>query len=506
MTAPRTRTCAVARALAEVPGDQHAALLMALTNEDTSTREAGAILLSEFGVTVPYQSIADHRRDRCAHCAKPPVDPSEAPAKAASTGLPGRAKPRMMATENGGVVLKDVPLYTPLLIDDDLSPLLVQFGLNPDRYEVERDTFSSWMQSASDGEGGRDLVYLYSAKFRRVGQVKPEASNRDTLERWRSVLMQPATVARPAFKAAEGTPGTYALWPSDLQLGKPGTAEAVENFQTGIREGLAECQRLVETGVPIEGIHIGWGGDETEGVCNNYANQSYLAELNLAEQLELDTDLRIWAVKEALALGLPLSCSSVVSNHGEWSRNGSKDVETTKSDNASTHIARQVKRLFDELEPHTGQHIDWTIGGAHSSDPGLVVTLSGEPVYTSHGHIEKGSGGSTELRTKNAIEKQLLGDMLAERRLLDVRLFVMAHYHHHYLIEDRGRVIMGLPALEAEGSSDYMRSAYGVWSPSGVVGMVVGKFDQRPYRHLNVFGSKVTPAEPMRGRHGLLAS
>lgn len=409
------------------------------------------------------------------------------------------AKTRYTTDEEGNVLIKDLPLNTPLTMDDDLSPLLIHFGLNPAQYEVMKGTFSCWMQSASDGTGGRDVTYLYAAKFRKVGNAIEGLANADALKKWRSVLLKPIKPAKPTYKRSAGTVGTYSLWPSDLQLGKTRTIEAVENFRHGIVAGLDEAARLLDAGEPIEALHLGWGGDETEGVCNNYKNQPYTVELNQSEQLELDFDLRVWALKEALQLGLPLSASSVVSNHGEHTRNGGKDPETDKHDNSSTHVARQVRKLFAELEATTGRHhIDWTIGAHRDAHPGLVVNLSGELVYTSHGHIEKGRGGSTELRTKSAIENQLLGDIMAERRLIDVRLFVMAHYHHYYTIEDRGRVIMGLPALEAIRSSEYMQAQFGVHSPPGLLGMVVGKFDHRPYRHLNVFGTEVDRVPTLR--------
>lgn len=399
------------------------------------------------------------------------------------------AKTRYSTDEEGNVLIKDLPLNTPLTMDDDLSPLLIHFGLNPAQYEVMKGTFSCWMQSASDGAGGRDVTYLYAAKFRKVGNAIKGVSNAEAIKKWRSVMLKTSAVRKPVFKASKGKPGTFTLWPSDLQLGKTGTAKAVDNFRSGIAEGLNEAARLIDSGDPIEGIHIGWGGDETEGVANNYGNQPYIIELDQSDQLELDFDLRMWAVKEALQLGLPLSVSSVISNHGEWSRNGGKDVVTTKNDNASTFVAKLQRKTCSELAAVSSfPEIDFTIGSETDIFPGIVLDLSGTKVYSSHGHIEKGRGGSTELRTKNAIEKQILGDVHSNRRLQDVRLYVMAHYHHHYLIEDRGYTILGLPALEDDEGSDYMFNQFGVFSPSGLLTAVVGDFPLRPYRNLNVFG------------------
>ena len=510
--------------------DAIAALAALVNDHDVSTRTAAAEARANLDVILTHNTFTSHRNNTCTTClrAQAAVDKAAkgddkaakkarnlkgkqdasaldpqvilaaaeadtnvhnvAPTYPTEALAPG-SKTRMAQDEDGNVTIKDLPLYQPLTIDDDLSPLLRHFGLNPEGYEVIKGTFSCWMQSASDGAGGRDVTYLYAARFRKVNRIDPEMSNAEALRKWRSVMLKSPATRKPKFKPGAGKPGTFTLWPSDLQLGKTGTAKSVQNFQSGITEGLTEAQRLLDAGEPIEGIHIGWGGDETEGIANNYTNQPYIIELDQSDQLELDYDLRMWAIKEALQLGLPISASSVVSNHGEWGRNGGKDVLTSKHDNSSTFIAKMVRKTTNELAATSGfPEIQWTIGADTDVFPGIVLDLSGTKVYSSHGHIEKGRGGSTELRTKNAIEKQILGDVHSDRRLQDVRLYVMAHYHHHYLIEDRGYTILGLPALEDDESSAYMKEGFGVWSPAGLLTAVVGDFDLRPYRNLNVFG------------------
>jgi hypothetical protein len=221
-------------------------------------------------------------------------------------------------------------------------------------------------------------------------------------------------------------------------------------------------------------------GDETEGVCNNYENQPHTIELNQSRQLELDYDMRVWTFRQYATLGIPMSASSVISNHGEWTRNGSKDPVTTAGDNASTYVARQVQKLFQETEQYGGPRIDWTIG---DGDPAVVVNLGGLDCYFSHGYIEKGKGASTETRTRAAIERQILG---RTDTLGSVPLWFMAHYHHFYTNEFEGRTLFGMPALEAEKSSEYMLNQYGVWSKPGMLGMLVGSHTARGWSDLSV--------------------
>lgn len=292
---------------------------------------------------------------------------------------------------------------------------------------------------------------------------------------WRAALPKSEVKAQTVT-----TPATYLILIADPQLGKKDTEQAAANWRTGILEHIARIRDLTALGRAPERIHIAWMGDETEGVCNNYTNQPHTIELNQTEQLELDFDLRVWTLKQVAELGIPVSASSVISNHGEWTRNGSKDPVTTRADNSSTYVARQVKKLFEEAEQFGGPHITWTIGG---SEPGITLNLSGIPCYFSHGYIEKGRGGSTELRTKAAIDRQILG---RTDTLGDVKLWFMAHYHHFYSNEFEGRTLFGCPALEAEKSSEYMLDQFGVWSPAGMLGLLVGEGFDRGWSGLNV--------------------
>ncbi|MFE3052359.1 hypothetical protein [Nocardia sp. NPDC059239] len=375
-----------------------------------------------------------------------------------------------------GATVNNVVVDSP--INDDWTTVFALFNLNADEFEVVDDTvrMSTWQQSKALEDGRRDLVqlYSYSARFRRRRSTDISPA---IVDMWRHEL---ASNPLPAAEPASGG-GTYVLLVADPQLGKKGTEQAVHNWRFGVRAHLVAAKAL-RAEHDITGIHVAFMGDETEGVCNNYGNQPHTIELNQSRQLELDFDLRVWTIKAAARIGLPVTVSSVISNHGEWTRNGSKEPVTSQGDNASTHIARQVKKLFDELEAHgVGPHIDWHIG---SGDPAVTLNLSGVDCYFSHGYIEKGRGSSTEVRTRNAIERQILG---RTEELGATSLFFTAHYHHFYCQEFEGRTLFGCPALEAERSSEYMLNQFGVWSPAGMLGLLVGEHHQRGWSNLNVF-------------------
>lgn len=349
----------------------------------------------------------------------------------------------------------------------DWSGVLRHFGLDPAEFEVVDDTvkMSSWQQSKRTESGDRDLVWLYAYKA-RFARRTAEGVELDALaDAWRKKLLSIALP--PKAKKPRGKAATYSMLIGDSQLGKKGTGESIENWRGGLLRHLDRLDRLVDTGHhKIEGLHLGFMGDETEGYANNYPNQPHTIEMNYSKQLELDFSLRLWSIEQAASRGLPVLVTSVISNHGEMTRNGSKDPVTTKADNASTMVARLVRDATSRIPGF--ERVTHNIA---DGNPDIVVDVSGTRTLLSHGHIAKGRGSSTEQRTKNAIERQQLARM---SELADVKLYIVAHYHHDYHLEFQGNTLWGIPALEAERSSEYMLDQYGVWSRPGMLGMLIG--------------------------------
>jgi hypothetical protein len=341
----------------------------------------------------------------------------------------------------------------------DWTDTLKVWGLDPEIFEVVQPvTMKAW------GKPG-EFRYSYAARIQKKELVQPDLTEKLDIAGWREHLKQisyfPSTTLR-AYGA------TYLMMVADPQLGKPGTQEALTNWTSGIEGHLERINKLISSGYPLERIALAFMGDEHEGAVGNYASQPYEIELDYTEQIELDFDTRVWSIRKLLDANLPLSIASVPSNHGEHTRFGSNKVLTSIYDNSSTMVASLVQKVFDGYE-NTNQ-ITWDIA-RHRQDANLE--LSGMKVNFTHGHVANGSGAKTGgVSSKNAIEKQILG---RTKELVDVGIYVTAHYHHFNIIEDRGRTFFGCPALEAEKSSQWFYDSSGVWSKPGMLGMVVGK-------------------------------
>ncbi len=471
----RITECLLQVALEESSGRQKVKIARAISKPGSSPADVVAeVAAAGYTGRLTQAAVKKHREGLCA-CASGVTETETMDDQVDAS--------RQIELGADGGTLSTGTLKKPV-VNNDFGFVFEAFGLNPSEFEIVGDTvrMSVWQQSARSKDGDRDVVnlYAYRASFRRVVSEDSVTVNMDQLRAM--ISAPPKGLAKKQSKKTE--PGrTYVITIADPQLGKKGTVEAVANWRRGVQSHIAEIRRLVASGVKIDAIHVAFMGDETEGVCNSYRNQPHTVELNLSEQLELDAELRTWTINEVLKLGFPVSVSSVLSNHGEtWVRNGGKDPITTQADNASTSICRQVKKAFDTFLPEAP--LTWMIA---DSDPAVVAVLSGERVYFTHGHIQKGRGASTELRTKNAVEKQILSDPGA---YADLRLYVTAHYHHEGLLTGENRYYVSCPALEAEQSSEYMLNQYGVWSKPGMLGFMVGGDlvgSVRPFAGWNVF-------------------
>lgn len=436
--------------------------------------------LLDFGIFTTESSVRRYRRKyrktETTEALKP--EPVETP-------LDAGAGSGTVTVDQDGATITRVVVTTPIVDDGDWGPILEMFGLDPLHFEVVDDTvrMKSWWvaRGSKKNDAWEPLqMFSYDARFRRINKdMVPQAK----VTEWTEALLadRPPAALLDRVEPDDRIPTTYSILVADPQLGKKGTEEAVHNWQSGVLNHIAAIQRLQYQGQCVEAVHVAFMGDEHENVVNSYTNQPHTVELNRSQQLELDYDLSVWTLKKVADLGLPMSVSSVISNHGLWTRNDTKEPVTTNNDNSSTYIRRQVRKLFEELEPFGGPKISWAIG---DSAPGVVLDLSDVPCYFSHGFIEKGRGGNTEAKVQNAIEKQILGDT---DRLGKVPLWFMAHYHHFYTNEFQDRTLFGCPALEAEKSSEYMSDQYGVWSKPGLLGLLVGNHTARRFSDVNVY-------------------
>lgn len=358
-----------------------------------------------------------------------------------------------VTTSQKDAVIEDIT--RPLNSDPEI---LATLGLNPDEFAIVGGTNISVRELASG-----EQLFSYRAKVQPVTQLAEASFDLEGIRNGLRMSQNPAVQ-----KSDVGSGYVIAL--ADGQLGKCGTDESVKNLQQSVVNHVDRIKRMSFSGAEINQIALCYQGDEIEGIAGNYASQTATVELNLSQQLELDFELRCWAMKYIIdELSLPMQVSSVISNHGDsWVRLGGNKPVMGQSDNASTHVARLVQKTF-ELVPGYADAIDWHIA---NDEAAVVLEVSGVKMYCTHGYLEKGSGQGVEARTVNAMQKQILGDPMG---LGDVKIFLTAHYHHFWAHQDRNYTVIGCPALEAKGSSKWLRDMSGIWSEPGAIGFLIGE-------------------------------
>lgn len=354
----------------------------------------------------------------------------------------------------------------------DWSKIFEVWGMDPEKFEiVEPVRMSAW-------DAGDIRRYSYKARFKaRESAVETTEAQFDIsgwVERLRGLELKIEPQGKIYSKSC-----AYVVCPTDAQLGKPGTTEALQNITKGVEKHVREIQNLLDSGTKVTEIVIAFCGDETEGVANFYPTQTFEVELNYSQQIELDFDTRIWIISQFMKFGIPIKVVSVISNHGEMGRNGSNKTITSVYDNASTMVARMVRQTLDMAYPDFP--ISWHI--AHEEQD-VIVDIAGVRTLFTHGHLMVGSGKTSEFRMKNALEKQILG---RTKEMADIQLFVAGHYHHFYVLEDRGRTFIGLPALEADSNGGYFMEKFGVWSRAGLVGFTVSSDIDRGWENIYVY-------------------
>jgi hypothetical protein len=341
----------------------------------------------------------------------------------------------------------------------DWTDTIKLWGLDPEVFEVIQPvTMKAW------GKPG-EFRYSYAARIQKKAPVETPLEDKVDIVGWRESLR---TIEYVPTRILNEQGLSYLTMVADPQLGKPGTQESLANWKSGIEGHFQRIVNLRKAGFPVSNLALAFMGDEHEGAVGNYASQPYEIELNYSDQIELDFDMRTWTIRKLLELDLPISIASVPSNHGEHTRFGGNKALTSIYDNSSTMVAKLVKKVFEGT--HAENRLTWDIA---SDRQDANLELSGVKVNFTHGHVSNGSGPKTGgVSSMNAINKQILG---RTEELVDVKLYVTAHYHHFNVLESQGRTFFGCPALEAEKSSQWFYDSAGVWSKPGMLGFVVGR-------------------------------
>lgn len=375
-------------------------------------------------------------------------------------------------------VSKDEVVISTGVVDKPITNwdnILISFGLDPDVFEVADDKvrMSKWQTSKRLESGERDVIWLYSYKAVFTHRKQPKLKD-DDLEQIRSSIkkFKPSN----SSKNKKSSASTFLILWADWQLAKSASG-GVRATVSRVLESFDKCkQRIMElnkTGRNIEQIAFVNMGDPIEGCSDFYASQTFSVELNQRQQLLLALDLWVKGIETLAPMAAKSKFISTLSNHGEWTRRGSRAI-TTDSDSADAFLADALLRILKDKNYITEWHIP-------HDEMTTQVNLSGLECAFTHGH--KISGKEVEWLRGQSL--RLLRENGAEPRM-----WFTAH-KHHFRAHDYGPFTMfQCPSLDTDGSpsggSKWFSDIAAQWSSPGVLTMLVGDHDKRGFSDLAV--------------------
>jgi hypothetical protein len=358
----------------------------------------------------------------------------------------------------------------------DWTSILLSFGLDPNVFEVSDDKvrMSKWQSSKRLENGDRDLIWLYSYKATFTRRKTPKITDSDVDEIRKSLRKFKITSVKTSLEA----PSTFVVLWSDWQLGKSstgvkGTTQRILNSFDKTATRIKELQRA---GRNIEQIAFVNLGDPIECVSGHYASQNFSVELTMRQQLLLALDLYTLGINTLSPLVPKRKFISTLSNHGEWTRNGSGKAQTTDSDSADGFLSDALQRIMDGYDLIDDWHIP-------HDEMTTQVNLSGVECAFTHGHKITGK----EFEWLRGQTLRLLKDNGSEPQL-----WFQGH-KHHFLATDFGPFTrFQAPSMDTDGEhssngSKWFTDMSGQWSSSpGTLTMLVGQHDKKKWSDISL--------------------
>jgi predicted phosphodiesterase len=323
--------------------------------------------------------------------------------------------------------------------------LLEEYDLDPADWVVTGFRSSKW--TMANGEEGVSARFSFGR--RGTSAAPPERGDiADLIAAIELHQASPITVRQTgdhAFIVALG----------DMQFGKvdgdgiEGTLARTIQYLNDAADVLAFYRKRFDIGH----VHIAWLGDHIEGFVSQGGANTWRTRLTLNEQIRLTRKVMLHAVQVFGPLAERVTVVAVPGNHGDPQRFMGKGV-TRYDDSHDTEALIAVSEAV-ALDPARYGHVEFYV--PDTDEMSVVLDLAGTVTGHVHGH---------QFRPGQHFKwwgEQSFG----ESQLAHAKLLLVGHLHHE-LIEGNGkRLILQVPALEAE--STWYRHSRGVNGNPGIV-------------------------------------
>lgn len=251
---------------------------------------------------------------------------------------------------------------------------------------------------------------------------------------------------------------------SDWQIGKSeaggGTKETIDRILAMIDDVETRVLELRRIGRELGTIYIVGMGDIIEGCDGHYANQTFMVDLNLRDQLKISRRLIRDAVIRWSKIFETVVVSAVGGNHGENRKDGK--AYTGDGDNMDVSVFECVAEILASNE-EAFDHVNFVLP---DDELAIVLNISGTNVAFAHGHKAR-KGATPQMKQQNWWK-----DMTFQGAAVgDAPVLVTAHYHHFSVIDHGPRIHLQAPAMD--GGSKWFSDSGGGISATGTLTFVI---------------------------------
>jgi len=383
-----------------------------------------------------------------------------AEAVAAEPTLTGQA---IFNPEAGEGEFVDVQTREPVT---DWSTIFARFNLDPTVFVIVDDTvrISMWQQSKRTDSGDRDVVDLYSYRARFTRRASGAISEAD-VEAAR-VRVRGWKLPRRIPGSGLGAPVAAVLNLADLQLFKA-EGGGIEATEQRLHDGLENFQTFVarhrKSGRNIDELVLVNNGDPYEGIGGNYDGQTFQVQGTLRKQMSVTLDVWEAYSRELFPQFSAGRFVSVLCNHTELGRMGSKKNQTDDSDSGGAFLAEALQRILAGRREF--DHVRFTIPDDQMN---VYATVAGVPVAFNHGHKIPGTDAK-------GFESWLNGQVRGDAKAHEARIWITAHKHHFAAWDMGSATVFQCPSCD--GGSKWLRDSTGRFSRSGILALLVGEHD-----------------------------
>jgi len=347
-------------------------------------------------------------------------------------------------------------------IDPNWNDYLKQWGYDPNKFKVKKDTlqFRCWDANFGVDDNGDPIIetlYYYRCD---IELKSPETDDLDYKELAKEIKRH----KKAPIKTKLDKDYSMVVCLSDWQIGVRSTTKIMERILQVVDDVDDRIKELKRMGVKPEQLVIYNLGDLVENCSTSgwYANQIATLDVpNVREQMMIARRLVMKCIERWTKHFDKVLIVSLPSNHGQ-TRSGYKAITDENADNLDLQLFDNIAEMCNVSQAY--KNIKFVIP---ERDYKVTLDIKGVVIQALHGH--QFAGGTTAYaKAKSWAEKQ----SLQNDNQFDV--LINGHLHHFSWVNESSKHFIQAPCMLPPDENDWFSAKYGSVSNAGCLTFVVG--------------------------------